>query len=120
MTPPPYLAAHAAYHADGPPHHGWAEVLDYHLQHGVVVSDARVFLMARPVVMAWPDWEQVSWRLPDAAAGEVADGWHVWSAAGDLRALLKIARAHGAEQVSFQRRNERTHRVRVERMEGRQ
>ena len=107
----PYLTAHASYHADGPPHYPWAEVLDFHLQHGVVVSDGRVFLMARPVVMAWPDCDHVSYRLPEAE--ETADGWHVWSAAGELRGLLGIARRYRARRASFQRRNERTHRYEI-------
>lgn len=110
----PYLSAHAAYHRDGEPWIPWVEALDFHLQHGVVVSDGNAFLMARRVLSSWPDHQHLS--LCTVAEDEVADGWHVWSAAGGLEALLEIARRHPAAEITFQRRDERLHRARAGRL----
>lgn len=116
----PYLSAHAAYHKGGAPYIPWIDALDFHLQHGLVISDRQTFLMARPVVMAWPDIDHVSFRRPDPAAGEIADGWHVWSAAGDLLPLIHHGWSKGATAVSFQRRgNERIHRYDLNRLASR-
>jgi len=103
----PYLKAHEAYHSAGDPYIAWAEALDFHLQHGLVVSTPEVFLMARKVVMAWPDDAHVSFRMPEA--GE-ADGWHVWCAAGPLGKIMEIAEQQGARAAAFQRRTGRVHR----------
>jgi hypothetical protein len=107
----PYLSAYEAYHAAGEPYIPWTDALDFHLQHGLVISKPEVFLMARRVVMAWPDEVQVSFRIADAAE---ADGWHVWSAAGPLRKLLGIAEEVGARAAAFQRRTGRVHRYGME------
>ena len=105
----PYLQAHEAYHRDGAPWIPWVDALDFHLQHGVVISIARCFIMARRVVSSWPDHHHLTLRA--VAEEDAPDGWHVWSAAGPLDALLEIAREHPAREITFQRRNERLHRV---------
>lgn len=110
----PYLRAHEAYHRDGGPWISWVDALDFHLQHGVVISTADSFIMARRVVVAWPDHHHLT--LCAAVDGDLADAWHVWSAAGRLDALLEIAQRYPARQFTFQRRNERLHRVAAERL----
>lgn len=112
----PYLKAHEAYHRGGAPWVPWCDALDFHLQHGVVISNERTFLMARPVVMGWHDHFHAT--LHAVREGEAADGWHVWSAAGALDVLLDIARGSGAEMASYQRRTARVHRVAVGRLAG--
>ena len=110
----PYLRAHAAYHRDGGPWIPWVDALDFHLQHGVVISTPECFIMARRVVAAWPDHHHLT--LCAVTEEDAADGWHVWSAAGSLDALLEIARRHPSREITFQRRDERLHRVGVERL----
>lgn len=109
----PYLSAFDAYHAGGPPVIPWTTALDWHLQAGVVVSTAHLFLMARRVIAAWPDADHVSPRCAPAAG----DCWHVWAAAGPLGEILAEARRHAPlPWVSFQRRTGRVHRWRLERL----
>ena len=110
LTMSPYLKAHESYHAAGEPYLPWTEALDFHLQHGLVVSTPEVFLMARKVVMAWPDDLHVSFRMPE---DDEADGWHVWCAAGPLGKIMEIAKQQGAEAAAFQRRTGRVHRYRT-------
>ena len=110
----PYLRAHAAYHRDGVPWIPWVDALDFHLQHGVVISNDGTFLMARRVVSSWQDHHHLTLHAVDENEGP--DGWHVWSAAGNLEALLEIARAHPAAEITFQRRNERLHRLKAGRL----
>jgi len=110
----PYLLAHEAYHRDGAPWISWVDALDFHLQHGMVISTAECFVMARRVVAAWPDHEHLTLRA--ALPEDGADGWHVWSAAGSLEALREIARNHPAEEITFQRRDERLHRAKAARL----
>lgn len=112
----PYLRAHEAYHRDGEPWIPWVDALDFHLQHGVVISTPECFIMARRVVAAWPDHHHLTLRA--VADGDAADAWHVWSAAGSLDALLDISRRHPSRQITFQRRDERLHRVAAERLRG--
>lgn len=112
--PSPYLRAYEAYHRDGAPWIPWVDALDFHLQHGMVMATADYFLMARRVVSAWPDYDHLT--LCTVAAGEETDGWHVWSAAGALEALRELARRHPAREITFQRRNERLHRVKADRL----
>src|SRR5690606_7476234 len=106
QTMSPYLRAYEAYHSDGEPYIPWSDALDFHLQKGVVISDERVFLMARRVRMDWPDEDHVSFRVADDG-----NDWHVWAAAGTLSALLPFIKQHGAGNISFQRRHSRIRRL---------
>lgn len=69
--------------------------------------------MARRVMAAWSDYEQLTLRAVLPEDGE-PDGWHVWSAAGDLDELIHLARKFPAQMITFQRRNERLHRITLE------
>jgi len=112
----PYLQAYESYHSAGEPYIPWTEALDFHLQHGLVVSSPEVFLMARKVVMAWPDEVHVSFRIAETAE---ADGWHVWSASGSLGKIMEIAEQQGAKAAAFQRRTGRVHRYQTSNIERR-
>lgn len=96
-----YLSAHALY-TDGDREVTWTEALDFHHQCGVVLSTPTVFVMARPVMMTWPD--ELHHTLTIAPSS--ADGWHVWAAAGDLPKMFEFAKEIGARQISFQRRDD--------------
>jgi len=102
MTSSPYLAAFDAYHARGEPWTPWTTALDYHLQHGVVISTDRVFLMARRVPSAADDAAHLTLSPPHGT--EPLDCWHVWAAAGDLGALLSIAAEFPLPWISWSRR----------------
>lgn len=110
----PYLQAFDAYHAAGEPFIPWTDALDFHFQHGAIISNADSFLMARqvpfglleqhPTLTHWPHLD------PDSPA------WHVWSAAGQLDSLLDLADRHklpGHALITFQRgaRSNRVHRM---------
>lgn len=98
----PYLQAWEAYHARGEPWTPWTVALDWHLQHGLVISTDRAFLMARRVPSAADDHTHLTLSPPHATFG--ADCWHVWAAAGDLRALLAISAAYPLPWISWSRR----------------
>lgn len=98
----PYLSAFDAYHAHGKPFTPWTVALDWHLQHGVVIARPDAFLMARRVASAAEDGEHLTLRPPHGT--EVLDCWHVWAAAGDLRALLDFAAADPLPWLSWCRR----------------
>lgn len=106
----PYLLAHAAYHARGEPGIPWSAVIDFHFQTGVIISDPRVFVMARPVPDDLTVDEEVS--LSDyGLAGHHGGTWHVWAAAGDLRRMMPLLEDYAIEELSFQRRgHDRLHR----------
>jgi hypothetical protein len=104
----PYLRAFHAYHRDGPPHIPWIAALDFHLQHGTVISNSKVFAMYRPVEWNAPDWAHLS-LLPFKDPFPKSCAVHVWSAAGDLSQILDLTRIE--THASFQRRNSRLHRV---------
>jgi hypothetical protein len=100
----PYLAAWEKYHADGVPGVAWRVAMEYHLQHpqAGVVSNPAGFVMAR-LVMA-DDPPAVLWDLSRLESRKGLDCWHVWAAAGSLKALGLIAVMHRAPFVSFHRR----------------
>ena len=106
----PYLAAHAAYHRDGPPAVPWLHAMEFHHQCAFVFSTPSLFLLARPVMMDWTPEEHISFLTADR---DQADGWFVWSAGGDLKQILEIAAAFGARNACFQRRTHRVHRVKI-------
>jgi hypothetical protein len=60
--------------------------LDAHLRHGYVISTPTVFAMGRPVSIDAPERESAEishrFRKPDC--------WLIWSAAGELRALIAV------------------------------
>lgn len=108
----PYLAAFEEYHRTEVPEIPWTTALDFHLQHGVVISDTRAFLMARPVPVEWHD-DRHTELDPFPWEGGPFPSWHIWSAAGDLDRILTIAERYGAIFASFQRRNRRVHRATI-------
>lgn len=110
----PYLSARQAYHRDGTPHHDWTSVVDFHLQHGRVYSDSSSFYLARPIDPLAPDEQHpdlIAWPL-----ARLSPVWHVWIAAGDLSRLLVHAGNLGIETLTFQRRNNRLHRLDLRRL----
>lgn len=110
----PYLQAYHAYHRDGPPHISWISALDFHLQHGRVYSDISSFYLARPIDPLAPDEHHpdlIAWPL-----ARLSPVWHVWIAAGDLSRLLVHAGNLGIETLTFQRRNNRLHRLDLRRL----
>jgi hypothetical protein len=100
----PYLRAFETYHRDGEPHIPWTTALDFHLQHGTVISTPDAFAMFRSVDWEAPDAEHLS-LIPFPPSHAV----HVWAAAGPLAGVLNISRIE--THASFQRRNSRLHRV---------
>jgi len=106
----PYLLAHSLYqsqHPDIP----WTDALDFHLQHGTVISTPEVFLMLRPVRFADADVVHLSLT---ATPGN-CDALHLWMAAGNLRALLREShRFPMAKWITFTRRDGRMRRWRLE------
>lgn len=107
----PYLKAFEAYHRDGPPYIPWTQALDFHLQHGLVYSSHSHFFMGRWIPQDAPDHEHPA--LIHFPCAGLAGEFHVWSAAGDMNALLHDAAEHHALTLTFQRRNNRLHRVRL-------
>lgn len=99
----PYLRAHAAYHRHGPPGIPWLDAVDFHLQHGLVISDDRLFLMGRRVRNDASEAEQLSlhWQ-PCLPAHHTT--WHIWAAAGDLRQLAALYFRYSCGQLTYQRR----------------
>lgn len=59
------------------------EDLEAHLLHGWVISTPDMFIMGRPVLKTAPAHILDPWW----PFGDEADCWHVWLAAGDLRAM---------------------------------
>ena len=78
------------------------EDLEAHLLHGWVVSTPQFFVMARPVdSAAQPACIVNPWhRFPP----EACDTWHIYLAAGDLRAALAWL-PHPLPKIAFERRN---------------
>lgn len=105
----PYLRAHAAYHAGGIPPWSWTEVLDFHLQCGVVISTPEAFIMARRVRSDAPLTDHFT--LSPLTSQEDGDCWHIWAASGSLEALLLIADRYRAPWVSFMRRDDTLPRI---------
>lgn len=106
MTSSPYLAAWQAYHSAGTPDTPWETALDFHLQHGLVLSSHRFFLMARPVPAMLPAGEHATLChfLPQHLGADPT--WHIWAAGGDPLAMLQAAGVHGltpATRISFAR-----------------
>jgi hypothetical protein len=111
----PYLRAYEAYHRDGEPHIPWTTALDFHLQHGLVYASPCLFFMGRFVPSFAPDHEHpdlIPFPCAPGFAGAFSD-FHVWSAAGNLGLLLNEAAEHCVETLTFQRRNNRLHRVKL-------
>ena len=102
----PYLTAHHAYQAQQPAI-PWTTALDFHLQHGVVLSTADLFLMARPVRLAGSDHDHLTLSLPPAGA----DALHIWMAAGTLQAITReLRRLPWLKAITFLRPNGRLRR----------
>jgi hypothetical protein len=102
----PYLRAHAAYHAHGEPQVPWSVMLDFHLQHGVVISEPDLFVVARMVDSDRPE------EHPQLIAHPPSACWHIWSASGDLGDIIDLGWMRSAREVTFQRRDGRLHRYR--------
>ena len=102
----PYLRAFHEYqrHERG---ETWTDALDFHLQHGVVVSTPEVFGMIRPVGEYWPE----AWETELIPYEHATTRWHVWVVAGDLAKLLTLAGVHGVATVSYQRHGQQVMRV---------
>lgn len=101
----PYLRAHAAYHARGEPQIPWTIAMDWHLQHGLLWSDDRCFVMCRRV-----EWDEPEHAILEHHPNPTDGDWHIWAAAGDLGAILNLGDLAAADRVSFQRRDGRLHR----------
>ena len=103
----PYLTAHEKYHADGTPFIAWGAAVDFHLQTAFLFNTPQAFLMARLVPTHAPeDSHPTLTRFP---GGDVL---HVWSAAGDPVALLRLFyQLPTVRELTFQRRNARLHRI---------
>ncbi|BCU77981.1 hypothetical protein [Luteolibacter sp. LG18] len=87
----------------------WIDALDFHFQHGVVVSTPELFVMARPVRLADGDDEHLALSVPRPA--DEADGLHVWMAAGTMRGLLaELRRLPWVKGVTFVRADGRVRR----------
>lgn len=74
--------------------------LEAHLFGGWVVSTPDFFVMARRVMKRWP----AEMTLNPYYAHPKGDCWHVWLAAGDLRAMWS-ALPEELDWISFERRN---------------
>ena len=79
----------------------WTDALDFHFQHGVVISTPEVFVLARRVSIYWSDEEQVSLFQPLDL--KFSEKWQVWAVAGDLGKLLALAKEHHVRLVTYQR-----------------
>ena len=100
MNPNPYLTAFEQYQtADREV--SWTEAMDFHAQYGAVVSTPDYFVMARPVRFQWPD--ECHAALVPLRHGRETDTWHVWAVAGDLMALLDLAKRHKVDWLTYQR-----------------
>lgn len=110
----PYLTAYQEYqkHNRGVT---WTDALDFHFQHGVVISTPVAFLMARPVRHEWPD--DIHASLSTFGKNWTHDCWHIWAAAGSLPALFEVGRLHRRPFISFQRHGQaRVRRVNLRQM----
>jgi hypothetical protein len=106
----PYLTAFREYekHDRGV---SWTDALDFHFQHGAVISTAEAFVMARPVAWSWKDHLHTSLDFRMENDGH-NDCWHVWCVAGDLAEALRIGGMYGVKLLTFQRHGqERLRRV---------
>lgn len=106
----PYLTAFREYekHDRGV---SWTDALDFHFQHGAVISTAEAFVMARPVAWSWKDHLHTSLDFRMENDGH-NDCWHVWCVAGDLEALLLLGHRHGVRWLTYERHgHERLRRV---------
>jgi hypothetical protein len=106
---PPYLTAYHKYH-ERPPAIGWTHALDFHLQHGMILSTPDCFVMLRPIPDDAADADIIAlknWPIPSPTT------WHIWMAAGNLTALLGLAKFHRIEHLTFQRRDERVRKCHV-------
>jgi hypothetical protein len=74
--------------------------LEAHLFCGWVVSTPLFFVMGRRVMKRWP----AEMTLNPHYTHPQGDGWHVWLAAGDLRAMWAALPAE-LEWISYERRN---------------
>ena len=107
----PYRQAWEAWHADGEPPVAWDDLLTFFLHHGVVVSTAEGFLLARRCRVEMED-ETLNALFPLQFTGE-ADCWNVWLAAGRLPFLLHLASRHPLPWVAFCRDGGRLRRYRT-------
>jgi hypothetical protein len=106
----PYLVAYIAYLEAGEMDLPWTDALDFHFQHGAVISTPELFVMARPVAEDCPD-DCHDDLLHTAHASTT---WHIYAAAGDLKKLLSLAVPHNIHTVTFQRRGrQKIHRLRL-------
>ena len=110
----PYTIARDHYHAHGEPWVAWDSAEAFHLQHGLVISSARAFIMARSIPVGLdPHFHPQLIAYPGAAN----DWCHVWSYAGDLSAFIPFALELGITHLTFQRRHvSRIHILPVERL----
>lgn len=108
----PYLTAwrlYTAHERETP----WTDALEIHLQRGAVLSSPDGFVMLRRVGDDWPD----AWHLDLHRVATCGNCWHVWAAAGSMRAMAEFAALLQVQTVTFQRRfQERLHRAEVARM----
>lgn len=104
----PYLRAHEVYHRHGEPGVPWLDALDFHLQAGLVISDHRRFLMARPVDPAVEDLA-THLDLAHVLAVTQRGTWHVWAASGPLSSFLDLINRYDAAAISWQRRGGAVH-----------
>lgn len=107
MPPDPYLAAWEIYHSLGPPALPFHDALARHLRHGAVIATPRAFILARPVSSAWSDAEIHAIQPVSVSPLPLAphlDAWHIWLAAGDLAALLRLHDLHPLPWVTYCRR----------------
>jgi hypothetical protein len=107
----PYLQAWETWHADGPPPVAWDELLTFFLHHGVVISTAEGFLLARRCRVDQTDAELDA--LSPLQFRGAADCWNVWLAAGRLPFLLHLASRHPLPWVAFCRDGGRLRRYRT-------
>lgn len=98
MNSSPYLQAFEL-HQKHCPETPWANILEVHLQHGVLHASSESFLLARPVAIDATDEQlcDLSHIEPESCA------WHVWLAAGSKDDHLWLAREFGATFVSYHR-----------------
>lgn len=96
----PYLTAFHKYE-EADREVSWTDALDFHFQHGAVISTPELFVMARPVALTW-SFERQTGLYYDPLLIRSSE-WHVWACAGDLRTLLKLATKHYVHRVTYQR-----------------
>jgi hypothetical protein len=105
-----YLRAHALHLSSGGDP-DWTTLLDFHFQHGTVISRPDLFLLARPVIFDWPDDDHAS--LTHVPSHLVPDCWHIWLTVGHLDTILTLAHENHLPFVTWQRRRHRLHRYRL-------